>query len=108
MAEIQQYATENAGHHYIFVCINCYSKYVYTRAIKSKTGVEVTNAMKSIIEEASPHTLLNLQSDHGKEFYNYHFQALMKKHTINHYSTYSTKKAAIVERVIRTLKNIVV
>lgn len=29
----------------------------------------------------------------------------MKSLNINHYSTYSTKKASIVERLIRTLKN---
>lgn len=105
LAELQQYADDNMGYRYILVCINCYSKYVYTRALKNKTGIEVTNAMRSIIEEAS-YTPTNLQSDQGKEFYNKHFQVLMKKHHINHYSTYSTKKAAIVERVIRTLKNL--
>lgn len=104
LAEMQQYAGENDGYRYIVVCINCYSKFVYTRPVKNKTGVEVTQAMKSIIEEAS-YAPKNLQSDQGKEFYNSNFQTLMKKYKINHYSTYSTKKAAIVERVIRTLKN---
>ncbi|KAK9744508.1 hypothetical protein QE152_g7667 [Popillia japonica] len=46
----------------------------------------------------------NLQTDAGTEFYNTSFKALMKKYNINHYSTFSTKKASIVERVIRTLK----
>lgn len=104
LAEMQQYFDKNDGYRYILVCINCYSKYVHTRPLKNKTGVEVTNAMKSIIEEAT-YTPNNMQSDMGKEFYNKHFQSLMKKYGINHYSTYSTKKAAIVERVIRTLKN---
>jgi len=104
LAEMQQYADENDGYRYILVCINCYSKYVYTRAVRYKTGVEVIAAMKSIIEEAL-YTPNNIQSDQGKEFYNSHFQRLMKKFNINHYSTFSTKKAAIVERVIRTLKN---
>lgn len=103
LAEMQQYADENDGYRYILVCINCYSKYVYTRAIKNKSGVEVTGAMESIIQEAK-YAPNNLQSDQGKEFYNKHFQALMTKLNINHYSTFSTKKAAIVERVIRTLK----
>lgn len=46
----------------------------------------------------------NLQTDHGTEFYNEKFKNIMIKHNINHYSTYSTKKASIVERFIRTLK----
>ncbi|XP_067211681.1 uncharacterized protein [Linepithema humile] len=45
------------------------------------------------------------QTDHGKEFYNRDFQNLVKKHGINHYSTYSVMKASVVERFNRTLKN---
>ncbi|XP_067216886.1 uncharacterized protein [Linepithema humile] len=41
----------------------------------------------------------------GKEFYNRDFQNLVKKHGINHYSTYSVMKASVVERLNRTLKN---
>lgn len=104
LAEMQQFADENAGNRYILVCINCYSKYLYVRPIKNKTGAEVARAMKSIIDEAA-YTPVNIQSDHGTEFYNKNFRALMKKYNINHYSTYSTMKAAIVERAIRTIKN---
>jgi len=32
-------------------------------------------------------------------------QQLLKKHNINHYSTYSVLKASVVERFNRTLKN---
>ncbi|XP_070168346.1 uncharacterized protein [Polyergus mexicanus] len=48
----------------------------------------------------------NLQTDNGKEFYNKDFKKLMEQNKINHYSTYSDKKAAIVERFIRSLKEI--
>ncbi|KAL6417814.1 hypothetical protein ACFW04_012515 [Cataglyphis niger] len=47
----------------------------------------------------------NLQTN-GKEFYNKDFQKLMKQNEINHYSTYSDKKAAIVERFNRSLKEL--
>lgn len=40
----------------------------------------------------------------GKEFYNTHMDQLLRKWNINRYSTFSTKKAAIVERFNRTLK----
>ena len=40
----------------------------------------------------------------GKEFYNVGVQKVLKKHDINHYSTYSVLKASIVERFNRTLK----
>ena len=41
----------------------------------------------------------------GKEFYNADVQKILKKHDVNHYSTYSTLKASVVERFNRTLKN---
>lgn len=48
----------------------------------------------------------NLQTDLGKEFYNKEFQSLMKSSNINHYSTFSTLKASVVERVKRTIKSL--
>ncbi|KAK9681113.1 hypothetical protein QE152_g38559 [Popillia japonica] len=57
--------------------------------------------MSTILKHRQPK---NLQTDSGKEFYNQHFNALMKLYDINHYSTYSVTKASIAERVIRTLK----
>lgn len=103
LAEFGPYARENKGYKYILLVIDCFSKYLWTRPLKNKTGPEVTAAMTNIFKEGR--IPKNIQSDDGKEYYNQHFQKLMKKHGINHYSTYSTKKAAIVERVIRTLKS---
>lgn len=40
----------------------------------------------------------------GKEFYNSHFQKLMLKHNINHYSSFSEVKSALAERFVRTIK----
>lgn len=48
----------------------------------------------------------NCQTDLGKEFYNKDFNDLMTEFKINHYSTYSALKASVVERVNRTLKNL--
>jgi len=45
-----------------------------------------------------------LHVDQGTEFYNKHFEALVKKHNIKMYTTFSVLKATIVERVIRTIK----
>jgi len=50
----------------------------------------------------------NLQTDMGKEFYNANVQKLLKKHNINHYSTYSIMKTSVVERFNCTLKNITI
>lgn len=101
LAEFTQYAKENKGYRFILVVIDCFSKYLWTRPLKSKSADEVSKAMADVLVKRQPR---NLQSDQGKEFYNTKFNQLMKKYNINHYSTYTVKKAAIAERVIRTLK----
>lgn len=102
LAEFIPYAKTNRGYKYILIVINCFSKYLWTAPLKNKTGVEIVNAMTKILRSSTPPK--NLQSDMGKEYYNASFKNLMKKYNINHYSTFSTVKAAMAERVIRTIK----
>lgn len=104
LMEFQPYAKLNKGYRYALVVINCFSKFVWTRHLKSKTGIEVSNAMEDILKAAG-YSPKNIGSDIGSEFKSSHFKALMKKYKINNFFIYSNKKAAIVERVIRTLKN---
>lgn len=104
LVEMQPYARFNKGYRYILVVINTFSKYVWTEPLKSKKGNDVTTAMKNILDKANKPK--NLQTDLGKEFYNKEFKKLMDEYKINHYSTFSNLKASIVERVNRTLKNI--
>lgn len=104
LAEMRQYAHQNKNFKMIMVVIDCFSKFVWTRQLKTKTGVEITKTFADILAHTK-RCPKNLQTDQGTEFYNTKFQNLMKKHNINHYNTYSTKKAAIAERVIRTLKS---
>lgn len=102
LVEMIPYSRENKGYKYILIAINCFSKYVWAVPLKNKTGTELSLAMKKILKEETPK---NLQTDAGLEFFNKHFENLMKKYNINHYQVFSEKKAAIVERVNRTLKN---
>lgn len=101
LIDMQNYARENSGNKYILTLIDTFSKKAYAAPLKNKTGLVVTEAIKTIL----PKGVKNIQSDNGKEFFNEHFTKLMKKLNINHYHTYSTTKAAIVERFQRTLKN---
>jgi len=72
--------------------------------LKSKGGSEMAEAITETIRK-SKRCPKNLQTDMGKEFYNTDVQGLLKKHNINHYSTYSMLKASVVEQFNRTLKN---
>lgn len=103
LADFRNYSRENKGYKFILVVIDCFSKYVWTSALKDKKGSSVTAAMKIILEK-DKRKPQNLQTDLGLEFYNYNFKNLLQKNNINHYSTYTIMKAAIAERVIRTLK----
>ena len=56
------YASYNRGFKYILVVIDIFSKYVWTAPLKTKTGIEVANAMKKILEDETA-VSRNLQSD---------------------------------------------
>lgn len=105
LIEMIPWATQNRGYKYILMVIDVFSKRACAKPLKNKTGAEVTKAMAAIFEENPKNIPRNLQTDDGKEFFNAQFKCLMQKHAINHYSTYSTKKASIVERLNRTIMN---
>ncbi|XP_060868617.1 uncharacterized protein LOC132943601 [Metopolophium dirhodum] len=99
LVEMIPYSKVNGGYKYILVVIDCFTKFSWTKPLKSKTGKEVTSAMSTILLDRSPKLL---QLDKGKEFYNTTFDAL--KYGIHKYSTFSILKASIAERFNRTLK----
>ena len=103
LVDVQNIKRQNKGVHYLLTIINVFSKYAWVRPIKKKTGVEVTSALKHVLEQSGrkPHTL---QTDDGKEFYNKHVSNLLKEHGIRHFSTAGDTKASVVERFNRTFK----
>ncbi|XP_011067074.1 PREDICTED: uncharacterized protein LOC105153744 [Acromyrmex echinatior] len=103
VVEMRPYSGVNRGHHYIFTVIDVLSKYAWAVPLKSKGGSETANAIGEIVRESR--CPKNLQTDMGQEFYNADVQKILKKHYVNHYSTYSTLKASMVEQFHRTLKN---
>lgn len=105
LVEMIPYARENRGYKYLLTIIDVFSKFVFAEPIKSKTGENVTSALAKVFKQ-SGRAPKNLQTDNGKEFYNSKFKALMKKHNVNHYSTFSNMKASVCERFNRTLKTI--
>ena len=104
IVEMRPYARANKGYNYILTVIDVLSKYAWAIPLKTKGGSETTTAFSTIFRDYK-RIPKNLQTDQGKEFYNGDFQNFIKKHGINHYSTYSVMKASVVERFNRTLKN---
>lgn len=103
LGQLDRYAKVNKNFKYILTVIDCFSKFIWAKPLKTKTGEEVTHVFESILKESGRRPK-NLQTDQGREFFNTHFKKLMQKYDINHYNTYSRMKAAIVERAIRTIK----
>lgn len=104
LVEMIPYARENKGNKYLLTVIDVFSKYAWAEPVKTKSANDVTTAMTKIFKLGRvPH---NLQTDNGKEFYNSKFTILMTQYAVNHYSTFSNMKASVVERLNRTLKNL--
>ena len=96
------YKKINSDYKHILVATNILSHYVWTRALKSKTGQEVSKALSNIFEEGRIST--TLRTDKGREFKNSTVQSLFKSLHIHHFVTHNEVKANYVERLNRTLK----
>lgn len=103
LIDMQSISKVNKNSRFIFTVIDTFSKYAWAFPLETKNKDVVCDAFKRLLDEGRRPK--NLQTDNGTEFYNNKFQKLMKSYNINHYSTFSTKKASIVERFIRTLKS---
>lgn len=103
LVDMQAYKKVNKGFSYILLLIDCASKRAFGCPLKNKTGKHVTESMRKLIIQNNLN-FKHLQTDDGKEYYNKWFKKLMDDEAINHYSTKSEKKAAIIERFNRTLK----
>lgn len=103
LVEMKPHSKINKGYKYILTVIDCFTKVACAVPLTNKTGKSITEGMKYALEKIGKR-VKNIQTDDGKEFFNKDFSELMKSSNINHYSTFSEKKAAIVERFNRTLK----
>lgn len=104
LIDMQQFKGINRGYRYILIVIDVFSKRAYAQPLKDKTAKSTAAAIEIILNQVGQ-PIRNLQTDDGKEFFNGTMKRLLAQYDdINHYSTYSVKKASIVERLIRTIK----
>lgn len=104
LIDMQSFKKNNRGYRYILIVIDVFSKRAYAEPLKDKTAKSTTESMEKIFKQVGER-IKNLQTDDGKEFFNSVMKRLLTQYgNINHYSTYSVKKASIVERLIRTIK----
>src|SRR5271155_4076111 len=103
LVEMREFSETNAGYNYLLTVIDCFSRYAWIAPLKTKTGLETSKAFDNMFEKGCVPS--KMQFDEGKEFYNKNVQELFKMREISFFSTFSDKKAAIVERFNRTLKS---
>lgn len=101
LVDMSKYALENDNHTFIITCIDTFSKKAWAFKLKNKSGASITKAMKDLLTNQRPS---KIEFDQGTEFYNKSFLTLLRQNKIKHYSIYSDRKCAIVERFNRTLK----
>lgn len=103
LIDMQSVSKVNSGYKYILVIIDTFSKYGWAYPLKQKSGSHVAQVFQDLFKNGR--FPKNLQTDLGTEFYNKQLGKIFKFFNINHYSTYSVKKASIAERFIRTIKS---
>ena len=98
----------NRPYRYILVVIDCFSRFAWTRPLKSKTAEESANALDSILTEI-PFKPRFFASDQGNEFSILNKslkKILIDKFRMKVYTLKGQTKSSIVERWNRTFKEL--
>ena len=106
LVDVSAYKKENDGVRFLLCAVDVVSKYAWVRALKEKTGKEVSQAFEDILHEAGRDPL-HVQTDKGKEFRTSAFEGVAKRRGIEVFSSENNYiKASPVERFQQTLQNI--
>ena len=103
LAEVGNLASYNDGIRYVLILIDVVSKHVWVEPLKSKNGPTVLAAFKKIFGRIDRKPK-KIQTDDGKEFWFSGLQKYFEEEGIKFFTLKSDKKAAIAERMVRTLK----
>ena len=92
----------NRNQKYVLLCIDVFSRMVYTEPLTTKNADDIVKGFKRIFTKAMCKVL---RTDAGKEFTAVKVQDMLKSYGIKHYVAYNEGKASYAERAIRTIKN---
>jgi len=104
LIDMQKLARQNRNFKFILVVIDLFSRFIFTRAMKSKSADETGRMFQDIIDKSGRSCEL-LQTDQGSEYRGASFQQVLKRNNISHLLAYGPHKASICERVNRTIEN---
>ncbi len=106
LADLSSIADQNDGYRYLLVCVDVFSRYAFVEPIRSKQPNEMIRAFQTILTNShrSPWAIF---SDRGGEFLSSQFKKFLESHDIIQKLASNTEtKAAICERYIRSLKDV--
>lgn len=103
LADMQKFCAENDGFKYLFVIIDCFTKYACVVPIKNKTPAETIRGLCVMFKSYG--VCAKVFSDNGKEFKNATVEAFLKDCNVwQWFSSNDDTKAQTAERFIQTLK----
>ena len=104
LGDMQKYSDENDGFRFILLIIDTFSRYVWTRPLRTKTTKETAEAFEDVLKEGRSPDIL--RSDAGKEFTGKAMEKLLDEKNILHFIAQNETKANFSERALLTLKMI--
>lgn len=93
----------NGGVNYFLLAIDVFSRFAWTRPLKTKRGEDMVEAFGSIF--ATGRRPSRLRSDKGTEYRNAKMQEFLRENGVESFVTQGDTKASIAERCIKTLKS---
>ena len=103
LIDMQKFSGRNSGYNFILVVIDCFSKKLWTRPLKTKRGDETANALRSILESMK-YPVQTMIFDEGLEYVNKFVSNVLSEFNIHSYHIKSKLKASSAERVNKTIK----
>ena len=105
LVDVQALKNGNDGYRFLLTMIDVLSKYAWMLPLTDKTGKSMVDAFDTIFKKDGG-VLERLETDAGKEFLNKDFQQFLASMDVRHFVTYYETNAQIVERLNRTMKNL--
>ena len=87
---MQGYSKENNGYKYFCIIIDCFTKLVWIKLLKTKTAAQVVKALSLLLMTERPNLL---QADQETEFFNKDFSKMLEAFGPKLYHMYSDKKS---------------
>ncbi|MEL7520265.1 MAG: DDE-type integrase/transposase/recombinase, partial [Cyanobacteria bacterium J06553_1] len=101
LVDYSKFASHNKGYKYMLMIMDLFTRQAWAFPLKTKSGKEVASIFQPFFRQ---HPTERLQCDEGKEFYNKDVKQVLADYGIELFSIYSATKAALVERLNRTIK----